>query len=135
MKRNVDRVELKKMVERTLPNVRWFDSRYNKILSTLIEDFNYVIKKTAEGSDRYEEFAEIRSPRIDSLCGKYLSSLSSLLPRQRRSSGVDLIPSGLDVSTKENIVKVYGVNVEIFERKSGMCFQLLLKSLDVRKQQ
>jgi len=61
VKKNTDREELKKMVERTLPNVRWFDSRYNKILSTLLEDFEYIIKKTMEAIDRYEEFAEIRS--------------------------------------------------------------------------
>jgi len=39
VKKNTDREELKRMVERTLPNVRWFDSRYNRILSTLLEDF------------------------------------------------------------------------------------------------
>ena len=61
VKKNIDREELKKMVERTLPNVRWFDSRYNKILSCLLEDFEYIIKKTIEGIERYEEFAEIRS--------------------------------------------------------------------------
>jgi len=61
VKKNIDREELKRMVESTLPNVRWFDSRYNKILSALLEDFEYVIKKTVEGIDRYEEFAEIRS--------------------------------------------------------------------------
>jgi len=61
VKKNIDREELKKMVERTLPNVRWFDSRYNKILSALLEDFEYVIKKTIEAIDRYEEFAELRS--------------------------------------------------------------------------
>ena len=61
VKKNVDIEELKRMVERTLPNVRWFDSRYNRILSTLLEDFEYIIKKTVEGIERYEEFAEIRS--------------------------------------------------------------------------
>jgi len=61
VKKNIDREELKKMVEGILPNVRWFDSRYNRILSTLLEDFEYIIKKTVEGIDRYEEFAEIRS--------------------------------------------------------------------------
>ena len=61
VKKNIDREELKRMVERTLPNVRWFDSRYNRILSGLLEDFSYVIKKTIEGIERYEEFAEIRS--------------------------------------------------------------------------
>jgi|GEM_PF-766218 len=61
VKKNIDREELKRMVERTLPNIRWFDSRYNKILSALLEDFSYVIKKTIEGIERYEEFAEIRS--------------------------------------------------------------------------
>ena len=59
MKKNIDREELKKMVERTLPNLR-FDSRYNRILSALLEDFEYIIKKTIEGVERYEEFAEIR---------------------------------------------------------------------------
>ena len=58
---NIDREELKRMVERTLPNIRWFDSRYSRILSALLEDFSYVIKKTIEGIERYEEFAEIRS--------------------------------------------------------------------------
>ena len=48
-------------VERTLPNVRWSDSRYSRILSALLEDFEYIIKKTVEGIERYEEFAEIRS--------------------------------------------------------------------------
>jgi len=48
------------MVERILPNVR-FDSRYNRILSALLEDFKYIIKKALKSIDRYEEFAEIRS--------------------------------------------------------------------------
>ena len=60
MKKNIDREELKKMVGRTLPNVRWFDSRLT-ILSALLEDFEYIIKKTVEGIERYEEFAEVRS--------------------------------------------------------------------------
>ncbi len=61
VKRNIDKEKLKKRVEKALPNVIWFDSRYNKILSSLLEDFSYVIKKTLEGIERYEEFAELRS--------------------------------------------------------------------------
>ncbi|AGK61376.1 hypothetical protein Asulf_01385 [Archaeoglobus sulfaticallidus PM70-1] len=61
LKKNIDREELKRMVEGILTNVRWFDSRYNRILSSLLEDFEYIIKKTVEGIDRYEEFAEMRS--------------------------------------------------------------------------
>jgi len=59
VKKNTDREELKGMVERTLPNVRWFDSS-TRILSTLLEDFEYIIKKTVEGIDRYEN-CEIKS--------------------------------------------------------------------------
>lgn len=60
MIKNVDMEKLKKRVERTLPNVIWFDSRYIRILSSLLEDFNYIIKKTVESIDSYNEFAKIR---------------------------------------------------------------------------
>jgi len=52
---------VKKRIEDHPANLFWFDSRYNKILSALLEDFSYVIKKTIEGIERYEEFAEVRS--------------------------------------------------------------------------
>jgi len=52
---------VKKRIEDHPANLFWFDSRYNKILSVLLEDFNYVIKKTIEEIERYEEFAEVRS--------------------------------------------------------------------------
>jgi len=55
VKKNIEE-ELKKMVERTLPNVRWFDSS-TRILSTLPEDFEYIIKEEIE---RYEN-CKIRS--------------------------------------------------------------------------
>jgi hypothetical protein len=58
---NIDEEKLKKRIESYPANLFWFDSRYNKILDDLLEDFSYVIKKTVEGVDRYEEFAEMRS--------------------------------------------------------------------------
>ena len=58
---NIDVEKLKKRIESYPANLFWFDNRYNKILSDLLEDFSYVIKKTVEGIDRYEEFAELRS--------------------------------------------------------------------------
>jgi len=48
------------MIENHPANLFWFDSRYNKILSSLLEDFEYIIKKTIEGIESYENF-EIRS--------------------------------------------------------------------------
>lgn len=56
---NIDEEKLKKRIENHPANL-FCDSRYNKILSSLLEDFEYVIKKTVEGIDRYEEF-RIRS--------------------------------------------------------------------------
>ena len=61
VKSNIDTEKLKKRIEDHPANLFWFDSRYNKILSALLEDFSYLIKKTTEGIERYEEFAEIRS--------------------------------------------------------------------------
>ena len=58
---NIDEEKLKNRIESYPANLFWFDSRYNKILSDLLEDFSYVIKKTVEGIDRYKEFAEVRS--------------------------------------------------------------------------
>ena len=65
VKSNIDVEKLKKRIENHPANLFWLDSRYNKNLSSLLEDFSYVIKQTVEGIDRYEEFAEIRS-RIES---------------------------------------------------------------------
>jgi len=65
VKSNRDVKKLKKRIENHPANLFWFDSRYNKNLSSLLKDFSYAIKKTVEGIDRYEEFAEIRS-RIES---------------------------------------------------------------------
>ena len=58
---NINEEKLKSMIENHPANLFWFDSRYNKILSSLLEDFEYIIKKTIEGIESYEEFAEIRS--------------------------------------------------------------------------
>ncbi len=57
---NIDVEKLKRKSESCLANLFWFDNRLT-ILSCLLEDFSYVIKKTIEGIDRYEEFAELRS--------------------------------------------------------------------------
>lgn len=58
---NIDTEKLKKRIENYPANLFWFDSRYNKILSTLLEDFEYIIKTTVESINSYEEFAEVRS--------------------------------------------------------------------------
>ncbi|CAD7769956.1 hypothetical protein FHEFKHOI_00706 [Candidatus Methanoperedenaceae archaeon GB50] len=52
---------MKRRIEGCPANLFWFDSRYNKILSILLEDFSYIIKQTVEKIDRHEEFAEIIS--------------------------------------------------------------------------
>ena len=60
MRSNIDVEKLKRRIESCPANLFWFDNRLT-ILSSLLEDFSYVIKKTIEGIERYEEFAEIRS--------------------------------------------------------------------------
>ena len=45
---NIDTEELKKRIEDHPANLFWFDSRYNKILSALLEDFSY--KKDYRGN-------------------------------------------------------------------------------------
>ncbi|CAD7770134.1 hypothetical protein FHEFKHOI_01436 [Candidatus Methanoperedenaceae archaeon GB50] len=56
---------IKVEIENHPANLFWLDSRYNKNLSSLLENFSYAIKQTVEGIDKYEKFTEIRS-RIES---------------------------------------------------------------------
>jgi len=58
---NIDTEKLKRRIENYPANLFWFDSRYNKILSALLEDFEYIIKTTVESINSYEEFAEVRN--------------------------------------------------------------------------
>ena len=41
VKKNIDVEKLKRRIESCPANLFWFDNRYNKILSALLEDFSY----------------------------------------------------------------------------------------------
>lgn len=58
---NIDEAKIERMLENLPPNLVWYDKRYSKMFSTLLEDFSEIIRMTIQGLYSYEVFAELRS--------------------------------------------------------------------------